>query len=123
MVTYQRHKRAYPCSFAMGNISRFIEPVVLLMLKERGYSHGYGLSQQFSEYALTDAQIERAGLYRTLRALEGYGYLTSTPDVDSAGPARRVYFLTPAGEQRLHQWAEVMEHMGKTMKRFAQKAK
>jgi PadR family transcriptional regulator, regulatory protein PadR len=122
-VGYPRHGRAYPCSRAMGNLNRFIEPVVLLMLKEKGYSYGYDLLQQLSEYALTDAQIERAALYRSLKALETYGYLTSTQDVDSAGPARRVYFLTKAGHHRLREWAEAMEELGETMKCFAQKAK
>lgn len=51
----------------MGNLYRFVEPVVLLLLKRKGRSYGYDLSGDLEEYALTDAEIERAALYRTLR--------------------------------------------------------
>jgi DNA-binding PadR family transcriptional regulator len=61
----------------MGNIYRFIEPVLPLMLQEKKHSYGYELFAALGEYALTDAQIERAALYRTLRTLEENGYVTS----------------------------------------------
>jgi PadR family transcriptional regulator, regulatory protein PadR len=117
------HGRACLCSHAIGNVNRFVEPIVLLMLKEKGYAYGYGLLRQLSQYALTDARIDRSALYRTLRSLEHNRYVTSTCDLDSAGPTRRIYFLTRAGQQRLDEWAEVMEQLGEAMKHFAQKAK
>ena len=55
----------------MGHVYRFVEPVVMLLLKQKGRSHGYDLLSNLSEYAFTDAEIERAALYRTLRRLEG----------------------------------------------------
>lgn len=117
-----RHLHNYPCTCAMGNIYRFIEPVLLLMLKERGDSYGYDLSEGLSQYALTDAQIERAALYRTLRTLEQNGYVSSTWDTDNPGPARRVYALTASGEMHLVEWAQVMERLGEAMGAFAKKA-
>jgi DNA-binding PadR family transcriptional regulator len=106
----------------MGNIYRFIEPVLLLMLKEKGPSCGYDLSEGLSQYALTDAQIERAALYRTLRTLEQNGYLSSAWNTDHAGPARRVYELTTSGEEHLLEWAQVMERLGEAMSAFSKKA-
>ena len=73
-----RHGADHPCTCAMGNIYRFIEPVLLLILKEKGRSYGYELSESLGEHALTDAEIERAAMYRTLRTLEGNGYVTSS---------------------------------------------
>ncbi len=105
----------------MGNIYRFIEPVLLLMLKERGHSYGYDLSEGLTGYALTDAQIERAALYRTLRTLELNGYVTSSWDTENAGPARRVYSLTQDGHQHLLEWAQVMERLGVAMRKFSKK--
>ena len=115
-----RHGRA--CTCAMGNIYRFIEPVLLLVLKEKGQSYGYELSEHLMDYALTDAQIERAALYRTLRTLECNGYVTSSWNTDSSGPARRVYSLTKAGQVHLREWAEVMERLGHAMRVFSKKA-
>lgn len=102
----------------MGNLYRFVEPVVLLLLKQKGQSYGYDLSTEIAKHALTDAEIERAALYRTLRNLEQNGNVTSEWDTDDSGPARRVYRLTAQGEAHLDEWAVVLEHMSKSMSRF-----
>ena len=115
-----RHK--YPCTCAMGHLYRFVEPVLLLMLKERGRSYGYDLSGHLAEYAFTDAEIERAVLYRTLRRLQENGYVSSSWCVDEAGPARRVYVLTKAGERHLREWAQVLTKVVVSMGRFVERA-
>lgn len=114
----RRHGRDYPCTCAMGNLYRFVEPVVLLLLKKKGRSYGYDLSGDLQEYALTDAEIERGALYRTLRQLEANGNVVSEWDVEGSGPARRVYKLTAKGERHLDEWATVLEHVSKSMARF-----
>jgi DNA-binding PadR family transcriptional regulator len=106
----------------MGNVYRFVEPVVLLMLKEKGRSYGYDLSANLASYALTDAQIEGAALYRTLRRLEENEYVVSGWDTRNSGPARRVYTLTKSGERHLRDWAEVLGNLGAAMSRFAKRA-
>lgn len=107
----------------MGNLSRFVEPVVLLLLKKKGKSYGYDLSADLQEYALTDAEIERGALYRTLRQLEGNGNVRSDWETDKAGPARRVYRLTAKGERHLEEWATVLDHVGKAMARFVKETR
>jgi DNA-binding PadR family transcriptional regulator len=102
----------------MGNLYRFVEPVVLLLLKKKGRSYGYDLSNDFQHHALTDAEIERAALYRTLRKLEANGNVKSEWETDKGGPARRIYKLTPAGEKHLEEWATVLGHVSKSMARF-----
>ena len=106
----------------MGNIYRFVEPVVLLMLKEKRRSYGYDLASNLERYALTDAAIEGAALYRTLRRLESNGYVKSDWDVQASGPARRVYLLTRKGEKHLEEWGQVLDHLGKAMERFVRRA-
>jgi poly-beta-hydroxybutyrate-responsive repressor len=106
----------------MGNVYRFIEPVLLLMLREKKHSYGYELSERLGEYALTDAQIERAALYRTLRTLEENGHVTSSWETETVGPARRVYSLTDSGLVHLQEWAEVMDRLGQAMRTFAKRA-
>ena len=107
----------------MGNLYRFVEPVVLLLLKKKGRSYGYDLSADLQEYALTDAEIERGALYRTLRQLEGNGNVRSDWETDKAGPARRVYKLTAKGERHLEEWATVLDHVSKSMARFVTETK
>lgn len=119
----EKHGKNQPCTCAMGNLSRFVEPVVLLLLKQKGRSHGYDLSADLAEYALTDATIERAALYRTLRQLEMNGNVASEWNTDTHGPARRIYRLTPQGEQHLEEWATVLEHVSKSMSRFVKTAR
>jgi len=102
----------------MGNLYRFVEPVVLLLLKKKGRSYGYDLSGDLDDYALTDAEIERAALYRTLRQLENNGNVKSEWQVENGGPARRIYRLTAKGEKHLQEWAVVLDHVSKSMARF-----
>ena len=90
----------------MGNVSRFIEPVVLRILHEKKQSYGYEIAECLPQYALTDATIEGAALYRTLRALEANGYVSSSWDA-GAGPARRNYSLTRTGEEHLGEWIDL----------------
>ncbi len=117
-----RHRDRYPCTCAMGNLYRFVEPVLLLLLKKKGQSYGYELAGEVGQYALTDAEIEVAALYRTLRQLEQNDCVTSNWDVDGSGPARRVYALTSRGEQHLDEWVTVLKHMSASMARFIKEA-
>ncbi|HEY0308481.1 MAG TPA: PadR family transcriptional regulator [Acidobacteriaceae bacterium] len=108
----------HPCTCAMGNVSRFIEPVVLRILKEKKKSYGYEIAECLSQYALTDATIEGAALYRTLRTLEANGHVISIWD-EGDGPARRNYSLTKSGHTHLRDWAHLLETLGNAMMIFA----
>ncbi len=118
-----RHGLENPCSCAMGNLYRFVEPVLLFLLKKTGRSHGYELATEIRRFAFTDAEIETAALYRTLRQLEQNNCVTSSWDVEGHGPARRVYVLTPHGERHLEEWIGVLGHMSASMGRFLKAAR
>jgi len=105
----------------MGHLSRFVEPVVLLILKEKGHTHGYDLSSNLAAHVFTDAEIERAALYRTLRRLERYAYVKSGWTVAGSGPARRVYALTSKGEAHLREWATVLDKVATSMTRYVKR--
>ena len=106
----------------MGHLYRFVEPVLLLVLKEKGRSYGYDLLGSLDEHAFTDGEIEKAVLYRTLRRLEENGFITSDWDTDQPGPARRVYTLTAAGERHLTEWAQVLGKVAAAMTRFVRRS-
>lgn len=111
----------YPCTCAMGHLYRFVEPVLLLVLKEKRHSYGYDLLGHLAEHAFTDGEIEKAVLYRTLRRLEQNGYITSDWDMQQPGPARRVYSLTRDGERHLKEWAQVLANVADSMNRFVRR--
>jgi DNA-binding PadR family transcriptional regulator len=75
----------------MGNLYRFLEPMVLYLLKKGGPSYGYELARSLKDHVLTDSAIDAPVLYRTLRQLELNGHVTSTWDVMESGPARHNY--------------------------------
>ena len=116
----RRHGPGRICTCAMGNLYRFVEPVLLYLLKRDGPSHGYELAGALQEHALTDSKIERAALYRTLHQLESAGYVTSTWDVNRSGPARHIYQIAPSGEAHLQEWLVVLDKLAETMRRFVE---
>lgn len=121
--TCPRHGKQHPCSCAMGNLYRFVEPVLLFLLQRKGRAHGYELATEVRKHALTDAEIEGSALYRTLRQLEQNDCVTSAWDVEGSGPARRLYELTPLGKEHLEEWITVLAHMSESMSRFVREAR
>jgi PadR family transcriptional regulator PadR len=98
-----------PCSCEMGNLYRFTEPVVLLVLARLGTAHGYQIAAEAEPMAVTHAGLDGAAIYRALRRLEATDCVTSSWDTAGGGPARRVYSLTDRGLEHLAEWVEVME--------------
>ena len=81
---------------------RFMEPALLLLL-HHGPAHGYPLIEQLKEYGLVD--IDSSSVYRTLRDMEGRGWVISYWDEEQTeGPPRRVYRLTALGDEVLALW-------------------
>jgi PadR family transcriptional regulator, regulatory protein PadR len=117
-----RHAGQHPCTCAMGNLYRFVEPVLLYLLQRKGRAYGYELASEVRAHAFTDAEIEVAALYRTLRQLEQNDCVISEWDVKGNGPARRVYKLTSRGEEHLGEWLTVLRHMSSAMGRFVRNA-
>jgi len=89
-----------------------------MALKQGCCAHGYEISQCVRKWELTDADIEPGAIYRTLRRLEREGYVVSTWDTRGPGPARRHYILTPAGEERLERWVEVLRKRREALESF-----
>ena len=116
------HSTERPCTCAMGNLYRFVEPVVLYLLSKHGPSYGYELANALQEHALTDSHIERAALYRTLQQLESNGYVTSAWDTSGPGPARHVYRVTPDGDEHLGEWRTVLSNLARSLNRFVEEA-
>ena len=84
--------------------SRHLPAFVLLLLAETPM-HG-GALQTALNARLPALKADLAAVYRTLQQLEKDGEVLSEWNVAGAGPAIRVYRLTPAGWQKLEFWRE-----------------
>lgn len=113
-----RHGGERPCTCAMGNLYRFVEPVVLYVLERDGPAYGYELGGRLQDHTLTDAEIDRGALYRTLQRLETMGHVTSDWDTSGTGPARHIYSITQNGKDHLREWAAVLKNLSGTMESF-----
>jgi len=118
-----RHAGQGPCTCAMGNLYRFVEPVVLYLLEQEGSTYGYELASNLQNHALTDAEIDRGALYRTLQRLETMGHVTSDWDTSGAGPARHIYSITQSGKNHLREWAAVLNNLSTSMQSFVSDVK
>ena len=96
---------------------RFLRPFLLLLLRERA-GHGYELIDRMREMGL-EYSIQDAGyVYRTLRSMEKNGLIASQWDTENAGPAKRVYAITPQGVEMLHEWAQTFENLKVSLEAF-----
>lgn len=94
-----------------GITRRFLRPVVLLLLAESPV-HGYELMGKLKEFGIDHTSMDPSILYRLLRRIEGEGLAESSLDDRGAGPARKVYTLTPEGREVLDLWAASIEDIG-----------
>ena len=100
---------ACPCS---GNtLDRLVRPSVMAVLARHPEGlHGYALTQQLSGLAIFhEIPPDTTGLYRVLKAMELEGYLESNWQIDTSGPARKVYTLTQPGWGCLQQWLGTLQ--------------
>jgi DNA-binding PadR family transcriptional regulator len=81
-------------SAGFGLPRRFLRPLLLLSLAQVRRSHGYELAEAVRACGLN---VDMAGVYRELRALEQRAVLDSGWEPSENGPERRVYELTAEG--------------------------
>src|ERR671917_572858 len=94
----------------------WLVPVTLLTLRE-STSYGYKLMEQTAKFGFE--AMNPGTYYRTLRHMEKDGLCKSEWDTSNgAGPARRVYTITDAGEAYLGFWVEALEQYRRNMDFF-----
>jgi PadR family transcriptional regulator PadR len=104
-------QRTTPTSFPHD----FLTPWLLLLIRNWSM-HGYQITQTMGVFGL--AMCDPATVYRTLRRLEKEGLIDSDWEPGDAGPARRVYSLTEAGEEFLQTWASALKEYQGILDRF-----
>ncbi|MGC9523479.1 MAG: PadR family transcriptional regulator [Anaerolineae bacterium] len=85
-----------------GRAAHLLEPALLCSLLN-GPAHGYALAEAVAAFSLEQVSLRR--IYRMLSDMEEMGWVVSEWETENTqGPPRRVYALTPAGEQVLAGW-------------------
>lgn len=101
--------------------NNFLRPCILLLLREAP-AHGYDLLERLRPLGF--GRDDPGRLYRALRALESVGLVRSAWEPSSAGPPRRIYELTRAGAEELHDTAlalvETRDLLGLFLSRYGE---
>lgn len=90
-----------------GPQKRFIEPRLLYLIKKNP-SYGYQLTEDIGNLPFPGPVPDSAAVYRMLRELENAGLARSEWEHGETGPSKRVYSITPKGEERLDVWVQAL---------------
>ena len=88
-------------------------PVALVVLHEES-SYGYELMERLAT-EFDFEQINAGTLYRTLRQMEKEGLCESEWETSKGGPARRMYYITEAGQAYLDSWLRACKEYRRVM--------
>jgi PadR family transcriptional regulator, regulatory protein PadR len=80
--------------------SRTVFPALILHLVKKQPDHGYGLMQRIEEVCGDLVAVNTNKIYPLLRRLEERGFVTASWEHPTKR-SRRVYAITPQGEERL----------------------
>lgn len=111
------------CACGMGNIFRFVEPLILLDLARNEGASGYDIIQRLEGHTLTGTTIDKAAVYRMLGVLEANGMTVSEWTDSARGAGRKSYRLTTAGNEHLREWADLLDGLAVDLRKFAKEAR
>jgi PadR family transcriptional regulator PadR len=100
-----------------GKAERYIQPSILMGLRRKP-SYGYEIIQTIQEFGFVEGPAPPGMIYRHLRELEAAGLVISSWKTEGTGPAKRVYELTPEGEEALALWVQYMEQQAQKLTSF-----
>jgi len=100
-----------------GKQERYIQPSILMGLTFKP-SYGYELINNIQQFGFVEGQAPPGMIYRHLRQLEEEGLVVSEWKTEGSGAAKRMYTLTPDGEEILAIWIEYMENQAKKLGGF-----
>jgi len=99
-------------------ITRFLQPCLLLLLHQ-GAAHGYSLIEGLVSHRYAEEPVDSGAVYRYLREMEFHGLVVSQWDTEgAAGPARRIYRITPEGDRILALWMSDLRETGGLVQRL-----
>ncbi len=95
----------------------FLQPCLLLLLAEKPH-HGYSLLEELGKQNLLGGEADVGNLYRALRRMEAENLVVSVWSEPGPGPNKRIYTITPRGEEFLKGWTAMLEQRTRQLNRF-----
>ena len=106
-----------------GGLGRFLPDLLLVLIAEKP-SYGYELAERLREAGIKIYGLGQMGaIYRYLAFLEQSGFVMTSWDTATAGPARKIYRITPLGEEYLHEVAARFQEFRELLDTFLEKYK
>jgi len=107
----------------MGNLFRFVEPLILLGLRNQPGASGYDILANLDGHTLTGTTIDKAAVYRALAVLEANG-MTEVEWTESVrGAGRKSYRLTTKGVDHLAEWTDLLNGLAAGLRDFVKDAR
>jgi PadR family transcriptional regulator PadR len=98
-----------------------LEPALLTLLNEKP-RHGYTLLADLNTLGIST--LHPSVVYRTLREMEGLGWIQSDWEADQTqGPPRRIYRLTLQGKDALTAWQHELKKNQETINHLLKQIK
>lgn len=92
------------CPCEGKNLEKLLRPAILFLLAEER-QYGYRILQRLAEMPICGCdQPNAAGVYRCLKQMAGEGLIAAEWMLAEKGPAKRLYTLTPKGDECLLSW-------------------
>ena len=117
MPRIPRCEGGQPAAACPRRIERFLEPCLLLIL-HCGEAYGYEVLDKLDEFGFDASPADLSTVYRVLRFLEEQELVVSRWDTEGAGPARRLYQITSAGDEFLAQWVASLRQTDRVLHHF-----
>ena len=114
---HEADQNGNPCGCSERRAPRLLQPFILLALKGKE-SYGYELIEKINGFGFHSHPPDVGAIYRQLRSMETEGWMKSKWDTKGAGPAKRMYRITPQGEEILHGWAITLQKRKVSLEHF-----
>jgi len=105
------------CGCEERRVPRLLQPFILMALKGKE-SYGYELIETINGFGFHSSPPDVGAIYRQLRGMETEGWVKSKWDTKGGGPAKRIYRITPQGEEILHGWAITLRKRKEALDQF-----
>lgn len=97
-------KKEKKCACKGGNLDRFIQPIILLILSEEADT-GYTVFKKMGEFSMfREARPDATGVYRYLRLMEQRGLLEQFEFREGDNKYKMKYRITKEGLECLANW-------------------
>ena len=114
---HQEASKQNTCGCSERRAPRLLQPFILMALKGK-QSYGYELIEKINGFGFHSSPPDVGAIYKQLRSMETERWVKSKWDTKGSGPAKRVYRITPHGEEILHGWAITLQKRKESLEQF-----